>query len=221
VREFRELRLQFDSIPSDAADAARRQPASNLAVPVTVIVALMVMVVMIMAVMVMIVAMRVAMIVPVMFMALIMPMRAAVVGLERGHHHRGSEAALRQQLRDIGMREHAQPVGEDLDGDVTVAQRQHEPRGLGEILLAHLEHGFDVGHDFHETAVVEQQEIVGAQERGHREIEFDTGPLGAEHETLLLRAVLEFEEQRVDDFAGGFAGAENFLRARHGAIQNQ
>jgi hypothetical protein len=163
-----------------------------------------------------------AMMVPVIMMRVIMPMRAAVVGLERGHHHRRRKAAFPQQLREVRMRQHAQAVGEDLDGNVAVAQRQQETPGLGEILLAHLEHRFGVGHDFDEISVVEHQTIVGAQERRGREIEFDAGPLAAEHEALLLYAVLELEQQRVDDFAGAdVAGAENLLGARHGAIRIQ
>jgi hypothetical protein len=169
-----------------------------------------------MVIMVPVIMMRVIM------MGVIMPVGAAVVGLKRRHHHRGRKAALPQQLRELGMRQHAQAVGEDLDGNVAVAQGQQETPGLGKVLLPHLEHGFDIGHDFDEMAVVEYQAIVGAQQRRDREIEFDAGPLAAEHEALLLHTVLEFEQQRVDDFAGTVvAGAENFLGAWHGAIRIQ
>ena len=167
----------------------------------------------------MIVVMIMAMMVPVIMMMVgkIMPMRATVVGLERGHHHRRRKPALSQQLRKVGMRQHAQAVGEDLDGNVTVAQRQQETSCLGKILLAHLQHRLDVGHDVDEISVVEHQAIIGAQERRGREIEFDASPLTAEREALLLCAVLELEQQRVDDFPGAaVGGAENFLGARHG-----
>jgi hypothetical protein len=163
-----------------------------------------------------------AMMVPVIMMGVIMPVGAAVFGLERRHHHRRRKAAFPQQLRKLGKRRHAQAVGEDLDGNVAVAQCQQETPGLGKILLAHLEHGLDVGHDFDEISVVERQAIVGAQQRRGREIEFDASPLATEHEALLLYAILEFEQQRVDDFAGTVVtGAENFLGARHEAIQIQ
>jgi hypothetical protein len=172
-----------------------------------------------MPVMFMIMVMPLIMIIIVM-VAVIVPVRTAVFGLERRHHHRRLEAAFAQKLRDRGVRREAQAVGEDLHGNVAVAQRQHQPRRLGKILLAHLEHRLDVGHHFDEMAVVEHQEIVGAQQRRDREIEFDTDPLAAEHEALLLHAVLEFEQHRIDDFAGALiAGAENFLGAGHGAIR--
>jgi hypothetical protein len=203
-------------------------------VVVIVGVAVIMCVVMSIAVMFMAVVMIVfmAMTVPVMFMTMVMPViviiivmvavivRTAVFGLERRHHHRRLEAAFAQKLRDGRVRRQAQAVGEDLHGNVAVAQRQHQPRRLGKILLAHLEHRLDIGHHFDEMAVVEHQEIVGAQQRRDREIEFDADTLAAEHEALLLDAVLEFEQDRVDDFAGALiAGAENFLGAGHGAIR--
>jgi len=72
-----------------------------------------------------------------------------------------------------------------------------------EILGPHLDHGLDVGHDLGELAVVEHQEIVGAQARRRRKIELDTCALAAEHKTLLLAPIVEFQQQRVDDLASG------------------
>jgi hypothetical protein len=184
-------------------------------VPVTVLVTvmpvrvIMVMIVMIVAVILVIMAVPVMMIVIVMMMAMIMPVGAAVVGLERRHYRLRLEAAFRQERRDVGVGRHAQAIGKDLDRDVAVAQRKHEPRPPREILFAHFEHGFDVGHDFDEAAVVEEKTIVGAQQRRRRKIELDASPLAAEHETLLLRAVLELEQQGVDGFSGRFAGAQH------------
>jgi hypothetical protein len=220
-------------------------PGSGLAVAVTVVMVVVVMImrvtmvmrvavpmtVMFMTViMIMIMTVFMATTVPVMFMTMVMivivmvailvPMRTAVFGLERRRHHRRLEAAFAQKLGDRGVRRQAQAVGEDLHGNVAVAQRQHQPRRLGKILLAHLEHRLDIGDHFDEMAVVEHQEIVGAQQRRDREIEFDADTLAAEHEALLLDAVLEFEQHGVDDFAGALiAGAENFLGAGHGAIR--
>jgi hypothetical protein len=145
-----------------------------------------------------------------MVVRVIMLVRAVPFGLERRGHHLGLEAAFPEQHRNLGGREQAQAIGEDLDRNVAVSQRQNQPCRLGEILLAHLQHLLHVGHHFDETAVVEHQDIVGAQQRRVREIEFDAGSLAAEHEALLLHAVLEFEQQRIDDFAGApIAGAEN------------
>jgi hypothetical protein len=190
---------------------------SGFAVPVTVLVTvmpvrmIMVMIVMIVAVILVIMAVPVMMIVIVivMMMAMIMPVGAAVVGLERRHYRLRLEAAFRQERSDVRVRRHAQAIGEDLDRDVAVAQRKHEPRPPREILFAHFEHGFDVGYDFDEAPVVEEKTIVGAQQRRRRKIELDASPLAAEHETLLLRAVLELEQQGVDGFSGRFAGAQH------------
>jgi hypothetical protein len=179
---------------------------------------LIVMVPMIMMMRVIVVMMCVIMVMMSMIM-MVVPMRASILGLEWGHHRLRLEAAVRQELRNVGKRGHAQAVGEDLHRDVAIAERQHEARRPHEILLAHLEHRLDIGHHFDDVAVVEEKPVVGAQQRRFRKIELDARSLAAEHEALLLRTVLELEQQRVDDLAGGFMGAEDFESARHGAIQ--
>ncbi len=180
--------------------------------PVTVIMAVMVLVIMLMVVTM---GMGVG-------VGMIMLMRAAVIGLEWRHHRGRLEASFIEQQRSRGVREHAQAIGEDLDGNVAVAQRQQQARRPGEILLADLQHRLGVGDHLDETAVVEHQAIIGAQQRRDREIELDAGALAAEHESMLLGAVGEFEQQRVDDFASaGVAGADDFLGARHRAIRIQ
>jgi hypothetical protein len=174
--------------------------------PVTAIMAVMVLMTMIMVV----------------TMGMIMPMRAAVIGLERCHHRGRLEASFIEQQRSRGVCEHAQAIGEDLDGNVAIAQRQQQARRPGEILLADLQHRLGVGHHLDEMAVVEYQAIIGAQQRLDREIELDAGALAAEHEAVLLGAVGKFEQQSVDDFAvAGVAGADYFLGARHRAIRIQ
>jgi hypothetical protein len=84
---------------------------------------------------------------------------------------------------------------------VAIAECQDEARDRREILGPHLDHGLDVRHDPGELAVVEHQEIVGAQARRRRKIELDAGALGAEHKALLLAPVVEFQQQRIDDLA--------------------
>jgi hypothetical protein len=174
--------------------------------PVTVIVAVMVLMTMIMVV----------------TMGMIMPVRAAIIGLERRHHRGRLEAAFVEQQRSRGVREHAQAIGEDLDGNVAIAQCQQQACRPGEILLADLQHRLGIGHHLDEMAVVEHQAIIGAEQRRDQKIELDAGALAAEHEPMLLGAVGEFEQQRVDDFAGaGVAGAYDFLGAGHRVIRIQ
>ena len=129
--------------PDDKLDGAircallrPRVPRSGLAVAVTVVMVVMIVratvvmiVVMIMSMPVMVVSVVMPMmivVVPVtmiMVVGVIMPMRTAVLRLERRCHRRRLEAAVVQQQRDLGVGEQAQAVGEDLDGNVTVAQR--------------------------------------------------------------------------------------------------
>ena len=84
---------------------------------------------------------------------------------------------------------------------MAIAECQEEARDRCEILGPHLDHGLDVGHDLGEIAVVEHQEIVGAQARRRRKIELDTCALAAEHKTPLLAPIVEFQQQRIDDLA--------------------
>jgi hypothetical protein len=201
-------------------------------VGVLVMIVAMVMIVMTMAMVVMtviIVVMVVPVMVVIMTMTVMMVMTmmvrvlvrgcVTVVGLERRRHHLRHEATFLQKKRNLGRVGDAQPVSEDLHRYMAVAEREDQPRGLGEVLLAHLRYLFDLGDDLDQPAVVEQQEVVGAQQRRGREIEFDTGALAAEHEALLLDAVLIFEQYGIDDVALGFSGANDFLGARHGMIR--
>ncbi len=188
-----------------------------------VIVAMMVMVVMIIMTVIMVVRVVPVMVVMVMVMTMMMRVlvrgRIAVVGLERRRHRLWLETAFLQKKRDLRRVGDAQAVGEDLHRHMAVAEREDQPRAFGEILLAHLQHRLDLGDDLDQPAVVEQQEVVGAQQRRRREIEFDAGALAAEHEALLLDAVLVFEQHGVDDVALGLSGADGFLGARHGMIR--
>jgi hypothetical protein len=106
-----------------------------------------------------------AMIVPVPMMMVMAMIMSAVIRLERRRHFRSLQPMLRDQRFDFGLFLQPDPVGKDLHRDVTVAERDEEARDrseiLGEILGAHLDHRLDVGHDFHDTAVVEHQQVVG------------------------------------------------------------
>jgi hypothetical protein len=181
---------------------------------VMVLMSVMVMRAMIMPVMVVVMVVMVVMTVTMMVRVLVRR-RIAIVGLERRRHALRLDSAFLQESRDLRRVGDAQAVGENLHRHMAVAERQNEPCGLGEILLAHLEHRLDLGDDLDQPAVIEQEEIVRAQQRRHREIEFDAGALAAEHEALLLDAVLVFEQHGIDDLALGFSGANDFLGARH------
>jgi len=84
---------------------------------------------------------------------------------------------------------------------VAIAECQNETCDRCEILGPHLDHGLDVGDDLGKLAVVEDQEIVGAQAWRRRKIELDTCALPAEHKTLLLAPIIEFQQQRIDHLA--------------------
>ena len=159
----------------------------------------------------------VVMVMPMIMVPVIMPVpMRIIVGLERRRHLDAGEAVLGHQRLDLGQLLQPDPVGEDLDRHMAIAERQDEARHRGEILRPQLDERLAVGHHFGEPAVVEHQEVVGAQAGRLGKIELDAGPLAAEHEALLPAAIVEPEQQGVGDLAPGLALGENSLRARHG-----
>jgi hypothetical protein len=192
----------------------------TMRVPMMVSVAIVVSVAMVMGV-AMVMVMGVVSMLIVVVVAVIVRMAVVAFGLERRRHGCRGESTLLEQHRNVSVRGHAQTVGEDLHRHVAVSQREHQTRCLDEVLLAHFEDRFDVGHDLDQPAVVERQQVVGAQQRGRREIELDAGTLRTEYEALLLRAVFVFEQNRVDDLTGRLAGTDDFLGTRHGQIPIQ
>jgi hypothetical protein len=90
-----------------------------------------------------------------------LPVRV-IVRLERRRHFGALKSVLRHQSLDLRLLLQPDAVGQDLHRHMAIAERQDEARRRGEILGAHLEHRFDVGHDFHKPAIVEHQEVVRA-----------------------------------------------------------
>ncbi len=126
-------------------------------------------------------------------MIMAVPVASFVIRLEGRRQFRGLQPVLCDQCFDLGPFLQPYPVGEDLHRDVAVAERQDEARERGEVLGAHLDHRLDVGHHLGQAAVVEHQEVVGAQARRLREIELDARAIAAEHEALLPAAVVVFQ----------------------------
>jgi hypothetical protein len=127
----------------------------------------------------------------------------SVVRLERRRQVRALQAVLRQQRLDLGPFLQPDPAGENLHRDVAVAERHEEARSGGEIPCevsgAQFDHRLGVGDDLGQPAVVEHQEVVGAQARRLGKIELDAGAPAAEHEALLAAAFVEFQQQRIGD----------------------
>jgi len=138
----------------------------------------------------------------VMVMAMIVFMRTgAIVGLERRRHLDALKPMLRHQRFDLGPLPQPDAIGQNLHRNMAIAECQDEARDRREIVGPHLDHRLDVGYDLCEPAVVEHQEIVGAQARRRRKIELDTRALATENKTQLLASIVEFQQQRIDDLA--------------------
>jgi len=152
--------------------------------------------------MAMIIVLMPMMMVMVMVMAMIVFMRTgAIVGLERRRHFDALKPMLRNQRFDLGPLLQPDAIGQNLHRNMAIAECQDEARDRREIVGPHLDYRLDVGYDLCEPAVVEHQDIVGAQARRRRKIELDTRALAAENKTLLLASIVEFQQQRIDDLA--------------------
>jgi len=143
---------------------------------------------------------RVMVVMAMIVMMMVMPM-PGIVRLERGSDRGALKPMLRQQRFDLGPLLQPDAAGQNLHRDMAIAERKEEARDRREILGPHLDHRLDVGHDLGEPAVVKHQEIVGVQAGRRRKVELDARALAAEHETLLLATVVEFQQQRIDDLA--------------------
>ena len=131
-----------------------------------------------------------AMVLMLMLMIVVMPVRA-IVRLERRCHLDAFKPMLRHQRFDLGPLLQPDSIGQNLHRNMTIAEHQHESGHRGEFRDPHFDDRLDIGHDLRELAVVEHQQIVGAQPRRRRKVEFDTHALSAEHKTLLPAAVVE------------------------------
>jgi len=123
------------------------------------------------------------------------------LGLERRIDRGDLRTGGLQQRFDIARAAHAQAIGQKFDRHMAVAEMPGEPRQRRRIRSTRFEQGFGFRHDFNETAVVEQQNIVVAQAHRLGEVELDAGSFHAEEKSALGRALHERKYQRVDDAA--------------------
>jgi hypothetical protein len=196
-------------------------------------------------IMVVLVIMRVAMRrvitgVIMMFMSVIVPMivimmivavtmimiaRCGVIGaalrLERrvDGHNLGAEAV--QQRLDRGIRLQPEPALQNLHRHMAVAEVPGEPGERRQIGSARLDQRLGLGHDLHQTAVIEHQCVVGAQPHQLGEVELDASAFDAEQKALLRLTLGMRQDERVD---GGcippLGGTKNAGGARHGLIRS-
>jgi hypothetical protein len=133
----------------------------------------------------------------------------AAYGVERrlDRHDLGAETC--EERLDRRIAPHAQTVGEELDRNVTVAEMPREARERGEVLGASLDQRLRLGDDFDEIAVVELEQIAGAQRDRLGEIEREVCSLHASHAAARRPALFGREDQRIDDAAIGRRGGKH------------
>ena len=121
-----------------------------------------------------------------------------------------------KQRRDRRIAPHAQPIGEELDRHVTVAEVPGEPCQCREILSAHLDQRFRLGDHLDQVAVVEHEQVAHAQPVGFAEIELAARSLDPGHRAARGAAPVQVENDRVDDTALAGSGGNHFGNTTHG-----
>jgi hypothetical protein len=157
-----------------------------------------------------VIMMRMAMIrMAMMFMIM---MRMAMMRLERrmisvprllrfegGRDRNSGHAQLGEDGLNLGDLLEANARSGNLDRQMAIAERPDQPRCLREVLFAYLEQWLDIRDDFRAGAVIEEQQIVGAQMRRGRKIQLDARTPVAEHKTMLAMAVGIGQLQSIGD----------------------
>ena len=142
---------------------------------------------------------------------------SATFRFERRINHDHFGAKRRQQNLDRRFTLGPNPIGQQLDLDMPVAEMPGQPGQRGNVGGPRLNQRFGRGDDLDQVAIVEHQKVVGAQSNWAMQIEVDGRAFGADHRPL-RRATLRIVEN--DGVRRGPAmavvGGDNAGGARHG-----
>src|SRR5438477_12618741 len=186
----------------------RMSPANRYPSMVVVIVR----VTMSVATMHMIVTVMIVVMVIMMMIAIAMPDHVGAAFRVERRLDRGNPCAeILQQRLDAVLPAHPQPIRQDLDRDVAVAEMPGQPRERSEIRGARFQQRLGLGDDLDQTSVVELDRVAHAQRDRLGEIEIDLGSLDAHQPGAPGAALLEIEDDAVDralgiDLPGGDDG---------------
>jgi len=127
-----------------------------------------------------------------------------------------------EQCLDRRIAPQPQPVRQDLNRHVTVAEMPRQSRKRFETSGPRLDQGLGLGDHLDEAAALEHQEVSHAQRHWRGQIELVVGAADAHHKTALRPARLEGQDSRVDDAAAiGKFGGKDTGDAGHGRFRTQ
>ena len=142
----------------------------------------------------------------------------AAFRLKRRFDHDQFCAERRKQALDRAIAPRAHTVGQHLHRHVTVAEMPGEPRQAGYVRHADLDQRFRRRHDFHQVAIVENKNIVGAQQHRLMQIDVDDTTFGPGDRQLLRVALRIVQDHGVGDWpVVAVAGGNDAGSARHNA----
>jgi hypothetical protein len=143
--------------------------------------------------MMMIIAMRV-----VMTMAVRVLTVRALLRIERRFHRRKAGAEPAQHVLDHVVAAHAQPIADDLNVDVAIADVPGEPRQLVSIGRGDLDKRLRPPGNAHDRAVIEDEAVAVAQRRRLRQVEEEGRAALAGQDDAAAMALLRIERDAID-----------------------
>ena len=165
----------------------------------------------------MMVAMLMIMVVVVMIAAKIFVLRiGASHRLERRFDHSHFGAQRREKTFDRAIEPSANAIGQHLDRYMTIAEMPGKTRQSSQISGARFDQRLRRRDHFHQIAVVENQEIVGAQAHRLMQIDLDGAAVDAGNCRLLGAALRVIEDHGINyRSVVSVAGCNDAERTRH------
>ena len=140
----------------------------------------------------------------------------AMLRIERCFERREPRAEPAQHVLDHVVAPDTQPVADDLDVDVAIADMPGEPRQLVRIRRRNLDQRLRPADDPHDAAIIKHEAIAVMQGRGLRQIEQKPRAALAAQNDAPAMALMGIERDGIDG-AGGVpvAGGFDFVRTLH------
>jgi hypothetical protein len=140
----------------------------------------------------------------------------AMLRIERRFKRRQPRAEPAQHVFDHMIAPDAQPVADDLNVNVPIADVPGEPRQLVRVRRRNLDQRFGPADNPHDPAIVEHDAIAIAQSGGLRQIKQKPRATLAAQDNAAAMALIGIKRDGIDGGRGvPMAGGSNFVRTLH------
>jgi hypothetical protein len=125
----------------------------------------------------------------------------ATFGLERRFDAYDSGAKRSEKLVNTRVTTQAEPLFENLDGDMAISEMPSDAGQRGKIRSAHFNQGLGLSDDFDQRAIFQHQGVVGPQPDQLGQVKFDTSSLDAKSKALFRLPQRVRQDQRINDIS--------------------